>query len=151
MDQIDKKIVFLLEKNARYPLKKIAEAVGLTSPAVSTRICRLEQSGILAGYHAQLSREKLGYEVMAFISLELTPGCEEEFQNKVRESEFVMECHNLTGQYGMLLKAVFRGTMELDTFIGEMQRFGKTSTQIVYSTLVEKCNVLPKLDEPLII
>lgn len=146
MDQIDKKIVFLLEKNARYPLKKIAEAVGLTSPAVSTRISRLEQSGILAGYHAQLSREKLGYEVMAFISLELTPGAEEEFQNKVRESEFVLECHNLTGQYGMLVKAVFRGTMELDTFIGEMQRFGKTSTQIVYSTLVEKYNVLPKLD-----
>ena len=86
----------------------------------------------------------MGYVVMAFVSLELTPGFEEEFQKKVLESEFILECYNLTGQYGMLMKAVFKGTMELDTFIGEMQRFGKTSTQIVYSTLVEKQNVLPK-------
>lgn len=144
MDQIDKKIVMLLEKNARMPLKKIAEEVGLTSPAVSTRIYRLEQAGILTGYHAQISRKVMGYVVMAFVSLELTPGFEEEFQKKVLESEFILECYNLTGQYGMLMKAVFKGTMELDTFIGEMQRFGKTSTQIVYSTLVEKQNVLPK-------
>ena len=148
MDQIDKRIIALLEKNARMQLKKIAEDVGLTSPAVSTRIYRLEQSGILTGYYAQIDREKLGYEVMAFISLELTPGCEEEFQNKVKESRFVLECHNLTGQYGMLVKAVFRGTMELDTFIGELQRFGKTSTQIVYSTLVERHNITAELESP---
>lgn len=146
MDQIDKKIVILLEKNARMPLKKIAEEVGLTSPAVSTRIYRLEQAGILTGYHAQIGRKVMGYVVMAFVSLELMPGFEEEFQKKVMESEYILECYNLTGQYGMLMKAVFKGTMELDTFIGEMQRFGKTSTQIVYSTLIERQNVVPKTE-----
>jgi Lrp/AsnC family leucine-responsive transcriptional regulator len=48
-----------------------------------------------------------------------------------------MECNCVTGSYSMLIKVCFKSTMDLDTFIGEIQKFGKTSTQIVFSTAVE--------------
>lgn len=55
MDNIDKKILHLLQENARYPLKHLASKVFLSSPAVSARIERLEKSGIISGYHASVA------------------------------------------------------------------------------------------------
>ena len=54
MDKIDIKILSLLQENARYPLKYLAEKVFLSSPAVSARIERLEKQGIINGYHSSL-------------------------------------------------------------------------------------------------
>ena len=61
MDKIDRKILSLLQENARYPLKYLAQKVFLSSPAVSTRIERLEKAGILTGYHATIDPVALGY------------------------------------------------------------------------------------------
>ena len=60
MDNIDRKILHLLQKNARTPLKYLASKVFLSSPAVSARIDRLEKSGIITGYHAGINPEALG-------------------------------------------------------------------------------------------
>ena len=92
MDDIDRKILKLLQENARMSLKTIAEKTFLSSPAVSARIEKLEKDGVIAG------------------------------------------C--VTGEYSMLMKVAFQSTMELDIFIGQLQKFGKTSTQIVFSTHV---------------
>ena len=66
MDNIDKKILHLLQENARYPLKHLASKVFLSSPAVSARIERLEKSGIISGYHASVAPVSLGYHITAF-------------------------------------------------------------------------------------
>ena len=76
MDKIDCKIISLLQENARYPLKYLAEKVQLSSPAVSARIERLESQGILTGYHATLDPVTLGYHITAFINLSRLCGCE---------------------------------------------------------------------------
>ena len=73
MDKLDIKILSLLQENARYPLKYLAEKVSLSSPAVSARIERLEQQGIISGYHASLDTITLGYHITAFINLSLEP------------------------------------------------------------------------------
>ena len=62
MDRIDKKIITLLQKNARMPLKALAEQVFLSSPAVSARIERLEKEQIISGYEAKVNPFKLGYQ-----------------------------------------------------------------------------------------
>ena len=67
MDHIDRKIIDLLQNNARAPLKEIADHVFLSSPAVSARMARLESSGTITGYQAQVDAPKLGYMVKAFI------------------------------------------------------------------------------------
>lgn len=137
MDSIDVKILDMLQKNARTPLKAIAEKVFLSSPAVSTRIEHLEKQGIIQSYTATLNKEKLGYHITAFINLEMEPTQKQEFYPFIQGITNVLECNCVTGEYSMLLKVAFKSTVELDSFIGKLQHFGKTSTQIVFSTPVE--------------
>ena len=136
MDDIDKKIVKLLQENARIPLKTLAEHVFLSSPAVSARIDRLEKEHIISGYEAKINQTKLGYHITAFVNLEIIPAQKVEFYPFVQECPNVLECNCVTGNYSMLIKVAFPDTGELDTFIGKLQRFGRTSTQIVFSTPV---------------
>jgi Lrp/AsnC family leucine-responsive transcriptional regulator len=136
MDKIDRKLITCLQENARLPLKTLAENVYLSSPAVSARIERLEKEGVIEGYEARVNMRKLGYHITAFINLEVAPDQKPQFYPFARECPNIIECNCVTGNYSMLLKVVFPSTMELDTFIGQLQKFGRTSTQIVFSTPV---------------
>lgn len=136
MDNIDKKILHLLQENARYPLKYLASKVFLSSPAVSARIDRLEKDKIITGYHADIDPVKLGYHVTAFINMSLDPKQKPAFYPYIENCNNVLECNCVTGGYSMLIKVAFPSTMELDSFIGQLQQFGKTETQIVFSTPV---------------
>ena len=121
MDKIDKKIITLLQQNARMPFKALAENVFLSSPAVSARSERLEKEEIIEGYE---------------VNLEVAPVQKPDFYPFIKSCPNVVECNCVTGNYSMLLKVMFPSTMELDTFIGQLQKFGRTSTQIVFSTPV---------------
>lgn len=136
MDEIDKKILDMLQEDGRASLKKIAEKTFLTSPAVSSRIAKLEKKAVITGYHAAVDPQKLGFPITAFVSLEVPPAKKTEFYRRMEARPNVLECNCVTGEYSVLLKVVFRTTMELDSFIGELKEYGKTSTQIVFSTPV---------------
>jgi Lrp/AsnC family leucine-responsive transcriptional regulator len=137
MDHIDEQILMMLQKNARTPLKVLAEKVYLSSPAVAARIARLEKDGIIKGYHTEVNWFKLGYHITAFINLEVEPYQKAEFYPFIKSCPNVIECNCVTGHYAMLIKVCFSTTMDLDSFIGQIQKFGRTSTQIVFSTAVE--------------
>ena len=137
MDNIDRKILTLLQENARTPLKVIAEQVFLSSPAVSARIERLEAAGLITGYQAQLSSAAMGYQIKAYINLEVEPLQKPEFYPYIEACPNVIECDCVTGDYAMLIKVCFHTTQELDQFINQLHRFGRTRTQIVFSTPVE--------------
>ena len=137
MDNIDRKILTILQDNARTPLKVIAEQVFLSSPAVSARIERLGAAGRITSYQAQLSAAAMGYQIKAFISLEVEPRQKPDFYPYIEKCPNVMECNCVTGDYSMLLKVCFHTTQELDQFINQLDQFGRTRTQIVFSTPVE--------------
>lgn len=143
MDSIDWKLISILQKNARLPIKQIAEKVYLSSPAVSARIELLEKQGIITGYTATVNYEKLGYPITAFINLSMAPSQKPIFYPFIKQCPNVLECNCITGMYSMMIKVAFKSTVELDTFIGELQRFGNTSTQIVFSTSVEPRGIAP--------
>lgn len=136
MDDIDRKILKLLQENARVSLKTIAESTFLSSPAVSARIEKLEKDGVLAGYHALVDPMKLGYHIIAFINLDVMPEDKPKFYAYAENIPNVLECNCVTGNYSMLIKVSFASTQELDGFIGRLQKFGKTETQIVFSSPV---------------
>lgn len=136
MDLIDKKLISLLQENARYSLKQLGEKVYLSSPAVAARIERLEREDIITGFHASINPVKLGFHITAFINLEMSPIKKEMFYPFVQDCPNVIECNCVTGSYSMLLKVCFPSTMELDSFIGQLQKFGTTKTQIVFSCSV---------------
>ncbi|MBR5783341.1 MAG: Lrp/AsnC family transcriptional regulator [Clostridia bacterium] len=137
MDSIDREIIALLQSNARLPLKALANEVHLSSPAVSARIERLENEGIIEGYKAVLNHEKTGHPIVAFINLDLDPTDKVKFYPYIEKCKNVLECACVTGQYSMLIKVCFESTGALDSFIGELQQFGKTNTQIVFSTPIK--------------
>lgn len=137
LDKIDKKLISMLNENARYSLKELAGEVSLSSPATSTRIERLENDGYITGYTAKLNRQKLGYNITAFISMDVPPPQKETFYPFIKACPNVIECNCITGNYSMFIKVAFKTTQELDSFIGTLQSFGKTQTQIVFSTPVE--------------
>ncbi len=147
MDNIDKKLIQLLQENARYPLKYLASQVYLSSPAVSARIERLEKSGIISGYHATVTPITLGYHITAFINMALDPRQKPEFYPFISACPNVLECNCVTGAFSMLIKVCFPSTMELDTFIGQLQKFGNTETQIVFSTPVPTRGIDISVDE----
>lgn len=137
MDKIDRDILRILQADARTPYKAIAAKVYLSSPAVSARIERLEQEGIITGYHAHIDQYKIGYHIKAFINIKMDPERKPEFYAYIKTVPNILECNFVTGDYSLLLKVAFSSTMELDTFIGELQKYGTTSTQIVFSTPLE--------------
>lgn len=147
MDKIDLKIIELLQKNARFPLKHLAEEVFLSTPAVSSRIEKLQEAGIITGYTANIDSIKLGYNIKAFINLEVSPKQKPEFYPFIKSCPNVLECNCVTGKYSMLIKVAYHTTEELDAFINEIQKFGNTETQIVFSTAVEHRGINLSKDE----
>ncbi len=137
MDKIDKQILSMLQKNARTPLKVLAEKVFLSSPAVSSRIKQLEKDGVITGYRAEIDPAKLGCFITAFINIAMDGEKRKSFYEFAEKCPNVLECNFITGDYSLLLKAVFPTTLELDVFVGELQKFGKTQTTIVFSTPIK--------------
>lgn len=137
IDEIDIQILNLLQKDARMNIKDIARKVCLSSPAVSNRIEKLEHEKYIVGYQAVVNPLALGLYTKAFISLEVEPDAKKTFYPFIKKVPNVVECNCVTGEYSMLLEVLFKTTMELDSFIGELQKFGRTKTLIVFSTSVE--------------
>lgn len=144
MDHIDKEILQILQGNARTSLKTIAEKTFLSSPAVSARIERLEKDGIITGYQAQIDPVKLGYHIIAFVNLNVLPEDKPRFYKYAESIPNILECSCVTGEFSMIMKVAFESTMQLDSFIGQLQKYGKTSTQIVFATHVGPRGVRPK-------
>ncbi|KAF5062170.1 Leucine-responsive regulatory protein [anaerobic digester metagenome] len=137
LDAIDLQILNLLQKNGRISIKELAAQVYLSSPAVSSRIEQLEKNNYISGYQAVVNPIKMGYHIKAFVNLEVEPIRKKEFYPYIQGCNNVIECNCVTGDYSMLLEVLFPSTSELDGFIGELQRFGRTKTLIVFSTSVE--------------
>ena len=142
LDFIDHQIISLLQANARMSLKDIASKVFLSSPAASARLEKLEREGYITGFHASINHEKMGYNIKAFITLAVDARLKEQFLDDMRQCRNVIECNCITGDYAMLLEVVYPDTESLERFVGKMQKYGKTQTQIVFSTAVEHRELL---------
>jgi Lrp/AsnC family leucine-responsive transcriptional regulator len=118
------------------------------SAKTTEQILKLEEAGIITGYSAHVDLLKLGYNIKAFINLEVKPIQKPEFYPFIAAIPNVIECNCITGNYSMLIKVAYRTTLELDAFIGELQKFGTTQTQIVFSTPVEHRGVDVNFYEP---
>lgn len=136
MDNIDRKILTILQQNARTPLKVIAEQVFLSSPPVSARIDRLE-SAVYSGLSWRAFLHRRWLPDQGVHQSEIEPSQKPEFYPYIEGCPNVMECDCVTGDYSMFIKVCFHTTQELDQFINQLHRFGRTRTQIVFSTPVE--------------
>ena len=103
---------------------------------------QLEREGYVTGFHASINHALLGYHIKAFITIAVKAPLRDEFLDYMRQCRNVIECSCITGDYAMLLEVVYPCTEALEQFVAKIQRYGKTKTQIVYSTAVERRGVL---------
>ena len=123
LDTADRKIVELLQEDARLPLKSIADKVSLTSPTVSARIDRLEKDGVITGYRASVNPEVFDYRIKAFINLEVEPVRKKEFYPYITDCPNVIECNCVTGDYSMLIEVLWKNEdADRVLYIGGTQR-----------------------------
>ncbi len=138
MDNIDKKILELLQNNGRITVKEITQTISLTAPAVSERIRRLEKEGIIEGYTAVLNPKKLGRTVHAIINVSIQPQETENLLKIVKEEPLVVQCYHVTGEYSYMIKVDAYEITDLERLIMTFQKMGETSTQVILSTPIER-------------
>ncbi len=155
LDEIDLGILGLLQENCRISLARIGEQVGLSAPSIIERVKKLEDSGVIRGYHAILDARRLGMDITAFIGVSVShPRLIEAFEDEIERIEDVLECHHVTGGYTLLLKVKSMNTSSLEALISRLRSINgveKTETMVVLSTNTERSQLkLPAMPAPTI-
>lgn len=142
LDDIDRHILNLLQDNCKRPLAKIGDEVGLSAPSVQERVRKLEENGVLVGYHALLDARMIGKDVTAFIGVLIRhPRGIELFEKAVSGIDDILECHHVTGGYTLIVKVKTESTRSLESLISEIRSVEgveRTETMVVLSTTVER-------------
>ena len=133
MDELDHKILKLLSANARISVKEIADRVSLTSPAVSSRIHKLEQSGVIGGYTVSLNRPKGQTGIDAIIGVSAPPGNSEKLMQLMTDRPEVLQCFHVTGDHSFMVRVSCPDMPHLEQLILAFQKLGRTNTQIILS------------------
>ena len=138
LDEIDARLLDLLQENGRTSQHDLAQTVGLSSPAVGERLRKLEERGIIRHFSVVLDPKRLGRDVTAFIAVRINGSLHyPEFLARVAEHAEVLECHSVTGQGSHLLKIRTESTSTLERLLAEIQAWPGvqwTTTSIVLST-----------------
>ncbi|MFZ6818182.1 Lrp/AsnC family transcriptional regulator [Undibacterium sp. Ji22W] len=146
IDQFDKKILQLLQEDARMSHAEIGRQVHLSQPAVSERIKRLESSNIIRGYRADINPKALGYDITAMIRVSTQQG--RPYAQYVANCPEIIDCYTVTGEDGAVMKVLATDVEHLQRIINELNAFGSTSTAIVLTTHVAgKVIAVPTLDD----
>lgn len=120
LDSIDRKILLLLQYDARLTNKELADKLGKSVTPIYERIRRLEREGYIKGYVALLDRQKVGIMLLAYTNVQLKEhsfNMLKAFEKAVVKLDEVMECNHMTGSYDYLLKIGVRDMQEYQEFI----------------------------------
>lgn len=119
-DEIDTRILLALVKDGRISVQKLCTLVGLSPTPTARRLKRLEDAGVVIGYHAQLDEEKLGFAVSVFVSVKLDRQVDDalaKFEAAVEKAPEVVDCWLMTGNRDYLLRVVTRNMREFENFL----------------------------------
>jgi Lrp/AsnC family transcriptional regulator, leucine-responsive regulatory protein len=144
-DFVNNSILSCLEGNARMSNAEIGRRVGITSPAVSERIKKMEDTGVIKGYRTQLSHSKIGFQLKAIITLKAFMGKLKPFIEKVKTYQEVVNCYRVTGNENIVMEVALKDQKHLETFIDKLIVYGECKTQIVLSKIVDEKSILVKL------
>ena len=120
LDNIDVSILDELQKNGRISNAELARQINLSPPATHARLKRLEQAGFISGYITLLDRNRMGYDMLCFVSISLRkhqPEEVERFREAIEAIPEVLECFHVTGEFDYLLKVVIRNQKDLERFL----------------------------------
>ena len=137
-DEIDRKILHELQQDARISYAELGRRVGLTTPAVIERVHKLEDSGIIIGFRADIDTAKVGLPITAFVRMSITGVDYSHIIEVAEESREVLECHRGTGGDSFIMKIAVSSVEHLQEVIDRLTPYGITTTTIVLSSPVKQ-------------
>lgn len=143
IDTLNWKILKCLQVNARMTNAEIGRRVGISSPAVSERIKKMEDAEIIEGYTTVISPLDAGYQLKAIITLRAFMGMLKPFLEKVKTYDEVVNCYRITGNENIVMEVVLKNQKHLESFIDQLITYGETKTQIVLSHVVKYKEIKP--------
>ncbi len=138
LDETDRAILRILQADARTPFSEVARRIDMSSATVHDRVGRMEDAGVIEGYHAEIDPKAVGYGVSALVGLRVEQGREEDALDRLRDIEGVREIHLTTGEWDVILRVVAEDTDRLRELmferVAEMDGFSRSQTMIILGT-----------------
>jgi len=136
LDQVNRSLLRELAAEPRITMSALARRVGMSAPAVSERIQRLERAGVITGYRVDISPAALGLPVTAFVRIRPTAGQLPRIAQLAKETPEISECHRISGEDCFLIKMHAATIEDLEKTLDCFLTYGQTIISIVVSTPV---------------
>jgi Lrp/AsnC family transcriptional regulator for asnA, asnC and gidA len=138
LDETDREILRILQENARTPFSEVARRIDMSSATVHDRVSRMEDAGVITGYHADVDARAVGYGVSAFVGLRTDQGREEEALAHLAGLSEVKEVHLTTGEWDVMVRVYAEDTDALRELmfdhIAGTEGFARSQTMVVLGT-----------------
>ena len=136
LDDTNLRVLAELQADARLSLAELGRRVGLSSPAVAERLARLEQDGVIRGYHADIDPRALGYTLGVVIRIRPAPRELRKVADVARDTSEIVQCDRVTGEDCYVMRANVRDVEHLEEVIDRFAIYGQTTSSIVQSSPV---------------
>ena len=147
VDDTDRRILSVLQRDARASMRRISEEAGVSLGTVSNRVRRLEGAGTIRGYTVMLDPEKVGWELTVVIGLRIQKGRLIEIQEKIAKDPRVYGVYDVTGDFDSMVIARARDRSDLDDLsknVMSVDGVERSVTHLVLNTVKETSTVLPE-------
>jgi Lrp/AsnC family transcriptional regulator, leucine-responsive regulatory protein len=144
LDAIDHKILNELSTDGRVSFAELGRRTSLSSPAVTERVKRLEQAGVITGYHAEVDPRALGYQLTAIVRVKPAVRQLAKIAELAAEIPQVAECLRITGEDCFYIKLHLGAIEELPSVLDQFLLYGETTTSIVNATPVLRRDPPPR-------
>jgi Lrp/AsnC family leucine-responsive transcriptional regulator len=136
VDLVNKRILEELQCEPRLTMSELGRRIGMSSPAVTERVRRLEEAGVIRGYRLDLNPAALGLPIAIYIRVRPNPGQLPRIAELAQQIPEIVECHRITGEDCFILKAYIPAIDQLDRLLDSFLLYGSTTTSIVQSSPV---------------
>jgi Lrp/AsnC family leucine-responsive transcriptional regulator len=136
IDSVNLRLLQELQQDPRLSMSELGRRVGMSSPAVTERVRRLEEAGAIQGYRLDLNPAVLGLPVAAYVRIRPNPGQLPKVAELARQIPEVVECHRVTGEDCFILKVHIPAIDQLDRLLDAFLMYGSTTTTIIQSSPV---------------
>lgn len=139
-DFINEKILEILKENSRITINELSKKINLSAPATRERVNKLEDQDIIDGYTIDINYKKLGYNIEVIVEIIIKNNLYDDFKKYINSLDNVDFCYRVSGDACYIFKVRFEDMEKVESFIDDIQPYGHTKTNFIFSKIKEWVN-----------